>query len=185
MDVGRDDSVQLQSLAAPRADALAREEAVDLLFRDHYAPMLRLAYCLVADRAQAEDVVQEAFSSLYSRWGRLRDPNAAVGYVRTTVIRGSRAAVRRRIRDRQPLLLLIDPVPPSSEEAAVASDERARLAAAVRALPRRQREVLVCRYYLDLSVADTAALLGVTDGSVKRHAHRGIAALSAWEGETR
>jgi RNA polymerase sigma factor (sigma-70 family) len=74
--------------------------------------------------------------------------------------------------------MVIEPVTPSSEEAAVASDEQARLAAAVRALPRRQREVLVCRYYLDLSVADTAALLHITNGSVKRHAYRGIGALS-------
>jgi RNA polymerase sigma-70 factor (sigma-E family) len=160
---------------------MARDEAVALLFRDQYAPMLRLANCLVGDRGQAEDVVQESFSSLYAHWGRLRDPNAAVGYLRTTVMRGSRSALRQRIRDRQPSLLLVEPVTPSSEEAAVASDERERIAEAIRALPRRQREVLVCRYYLDLTVADTAALLRITTGSVKRHAHRGISALSEWE----
>ena len=86
--------------------------------------------------------------------------------------------MRHRIRDREPRLLLIESVTPSSEEAVVASDESARLAEAVRALPRRQREVVVCRYYLDLSIADTAILLRITNGSVKRHAHRGIAALS-------
>ena len=56
--------------------------------------------------------------------------------------------------------------------------ERSRLAGAVGRLPRRQREVVVCRYYLELSVAETAELLGIGPGSVKRHAHRAIEALT-------
>lgn len=58
-------------------------------------------------------------------------------------------------------------------------DDARRLAAAVQTLPTRQREVVVCRYYLELTVAETAELLGITSGSVKRHAHRGIEALAA------
>jgi RNA polymerase sigma-70 factor (sigma-E family) len=176
--VGQEDS-RLRTPAAPRSEAANREEPVVRLFRTQYAPLLRLAHCLVGDRGQAEDVVQDAFSSLYAHWGRLRDPDAAVPYLRSAVIRGSRFVLRHRIRDGQPRWMLIEQVQPSSEDAVVTSDVNARLAAAVRALPRRQREVLVCRYYLDLSVADTAALLHITDGSVKRHAHRGIAALAA------
>lgn len=171
----------LRTSAAPRAQAGTRDESVTVLFRAQYAPLLRLADCLVGDLGQAEDLVQDAFSSLYAHWGRLRDPNAAVPYLRSAVIRGSRATLRNLIRERQPRWLLIEPVTPSSEEAAVASDEHARLAAAVRALPRRQREVLVCRYYLDMSVADTAAMLRITSGSVKSYAHRGLAALGELE----
>jgi RNA polymerase sigma-70 factor (ECF subfamily) len=71
----------------------------------------------------------------------------------------------------------------SSEDTVVASDEGSRLVEAVHRLPRRQRDVVVCRYFLELSVAETAALLEIAAGSVKRHAHRGIAALSARVGE--
>lgn len=179
--MGQEDSRLLRSPAVGRSEVADREESVVLLCRTQYASLLRLAHSLVGDRGQAEDVVQDAFSSLYAHWGRLREPDAAVPYLRSAVIRGSRLVLRHRSRHGQPPLVLIEPVTTSTEDAVVASDERARLAAAVRALPRRQREVLVCRYYLDLSVADTAALLRITIGSVKKHAHRGIAALGEWE----
>jgi RNA polymerase sigma-70 factor (sigma-E family) len=165
-------------------DAPSRDAAVDILFRRHYADLLRLAYCLLGDRPQAEDAVQDAFVSLYAHWGRLRDLGAAPSYLRSAVINRSRSGVRDRMRERiwRPVVLTAAPTA-SSEDAVVARDEGSRLAEAVHRLPRRQREVVVCRYFLELSVAETAAVLEIATGSVKRHAHRGIEALSAQVGE--
>jgi len=69
-------------------------------------------------------------------------------------------------------------VPDPSSDALIARDEAHALADGVRALPDRQREVTVCRYYLELSEAETAELLGISVGAVKRHAHRAREALS-------
>jgi RNA polymerase sigma-70 factor (sigma-E family) len=165
--------------ADPWADrAATRDGAVDALFRAQYATLLRLAYCLVADRSQAEDAVQEAFASLYAHWDRLRDPAAASGYVRSAVVKRCRSSVRTRVRERGRWVLIEDV--PASEDQAVARDQGSRLVQAVQGLPRRQREVIVCRYFLELNVAETATVLGIGEGSVKRHAHRALATLSGW-----
>jgi RNA polymerase sigma factor (sigma-70 family) len=65
----------------------------------------------------------------------------------------------------------------TSEETAIAHERHVDLALAVRGLPRRQREVIVCRYYLELSVTETANLLELSEGSVKQHAHRALRSL--------
>jgi RNA polymerase sigma-70 factor (sigma-E family) len=161
-------------------DAPSRDEVVDVLFRQHYADLLRLAYCLMGDRSQAEDAVQDALVSLYTHWNGLRDPAAAPSYLRSAVIYRCRSSIRSLIRDRvKPGIRPAEESADSSEDAAVAHDEESRLVAAVQQLPRRQREVVVCRYFLELSVAETAALLEIAVGSVKRHAYRGIDALAA------
>lgn len=156
-----------------------RDAGVDALFRDHYAGLLRLAYCLLGDRARAEDVVQDAFISIYSHWDGLREAGSALAYLRSAVIYRSRSRLRERFREltRGDLVSVLGEQR-SSEDEVLDADRNERLANAVRELPRRQREVLVCRYYLELSVAETAQLLDITDGSVKRHAHRGIEQLS-------
>ena len=69
---------------------------IDDLYRTHRMQMVRLAILLVDDMASAEDVVQEAFAGLYRNWGGLRDRNAAIGYLRTAVVNGSRSMLRRR-----------------------------------------------------------------------------------------
>ena len=69
---------------------------IDDLYRTHRMQMVRMAILLVDDMASAEDVVQEAFAGLYRNWGGLRDRNAAIGYLRTAVVNGSRSMLRRR-----------------------------------------------------------------------------------------
>ena len=120
--------------------------------------------------------MQDAFVSLHRRWTSLADPGAAHGYLRTTVINNARSALRHRgveERYRQPG----PPEPAGPEERAVQATEDARVMAALRTLSRRQQEVLVLRYYADLSEQDIAQTLGLTRGAVKSHAHRGLAAL--------
>jgi RNA polymerase sigma factor (sigma-70 family) len=73
----------------------------------------------------------------------------------------------------------------AADVGALASEEQARVLAALRRLPVRQREALVLRYYADLSEAEIAAAMGVSAGSVKTHAHRGLATLAELLGEDR
>jgi len=167
--------------APSRTGRVDRDEAFGVLFRMHADGLVRLAFCLLGDREAAEDAVQEAYLSLYRNWNGLRDHGASQAYLRAAVINRSRSGqgqmVRaRRIRQR---LGSVDRPTPSSEAQMIAYDDSYRLAAAVQALSARQRQVVVCRYYLELTELETAAMLDIGLGSVKRHAHRGLARLQS------
>ncbi len=152
------------------------------LFAEHHTRMLRVASVLLADPAQAEDVVQDAYVSVYSAWGRIRDPEAAVGYLHRSVVNGARSRMRRRLvaQKHQPGPL---PDTASAEDVALAGSAGQPLVRALRQLPRREREVVLLRYYLDLSERQTAEALGLRPGSVKAYGSRGLAALRAALGE--
>jgi RNA polymerase sigma factor (sigma-70 family) len=148
--------------------------------------MVRLAYCLLGDRAAAEDVAQEAFLSLHVHSDSVRDRGAVVAYVRSVVFNQCRSRQRWLGRGRRAVSELGAPEPvASSEDSAVRLDEVHRLGLAIRALPPRQREVLVCRFLLGLSEAETAAELEISTGSVKQHTHRARAALETMMGDRR
>ncbi len=152
------------------------DEAVRLLYRTHWHQLVRLATLLTRDASVAEELVQDAFVSLHRRWDALADPGAAHGYLRTTVVNNARSALRHRgveERYRQPG----PPEPSGPEERAVQAAQDARVMAALRTLSRRQQEVLVLRYFADLSEHEIATTLGMSRGAVKSHAHRGLAAL--------
>lgn len=171
----RSQSRTLQSVGP--ADSV--ETVIGILFRRQYPILLRVAYALLGSRDGAEDAVQEAFVSLFRNWHRLRDPEAAEAYVRAAVLNRCRSRIRIRVRDS--LRLHNDPTVPlhtaGSDEVAVSHEDAALVGAALRQLPRRQREVVTCRYLLELTVAETAETLGISGGAVKRHAHRGLRAL--------
>ncbi len=154
------------------------EAPVDVvgLYAAHRLGLVRLAYLLVDDLTLAEDLVQDAFLGLHRRRGALLDPAAALGYLRTSVVNGSRSALRRRrtVRTYAPRLR---PVPEDAEPAdrrlmRVAVHEE--VLTALRTLPPRQREVLVLRYWSDLSERQIANTLGISEGSVKSAASRGL-----------
>jgi RNA polymerase sigma-70 factor (sigma-E family) len=150
--------------------------AVTALYSAHWRPLVRLAVLLTGDASVAEEIVQDAFVALYRRWTSLSDPRAALAYVRATVVNGSRSRVRHRgVEERHRPAPAPEPAGP--EEVALRAAEDALVLDALRGLPRRQQEVLVLRYYADLSEAEIAAAIGVSRGSVKRHASRGMAAL--------
>ncbi|MFC5137159.1 SigE family RNA polymerase sigma factor [Actinomycetospora rhizophila] len=146
------------------------------LYREHRMRFVRLAVLLVDDPATAEDVVQEAFTGLHRHWGRLRDEHAALGYLRTAVVNGSRSVLRRRRTAREY-------TPPhtadarSAESLAMLSAEHQAVVSALGKLPRRQREVLVLRYYGGLSEAEIAEATGISKGTVKSTASRGLEAI--------
>ncbi|MDN5859698.1 MAG: SigE family RNA polymerase sigma factor [Pseudonocardia sp.] len=160
---------------AQPAPAAAPRTLADL-YRDHRQRMVRLAVLLVDDPATAEDVVQEAFAGLHRHWSGLRDEEAAVGYLRTAVVNGSRSVLRRRRTAR-------DYVPPhqvnarSAESLAMLSAEHQAVVDALATLPPRQREVLVLRYYGGLSEAEIAEATGITRGTVKSTASRALDAV--------
>ncbi|MDX3854064.1 SigE family RNA polymerase sigma factor [Streptomyces sp. AK02-01A] len=169
-------------LASPRdgADgAMAAGTTVDHLtetYRAHYRSLLGLAALLLDDTASCEDVVQEAFIRVHSARNRVREPEKTLAYLRQTVVNLSRSALRRRILG---LKLLSKPMPDmaSAEEGAYDQLERDALIKAMRGLQRRQREVLVLRYFADMTEAQVAETLGISLGSVKAYGSRGIAAL--------
>jgi RNA polymerase sigma-70 factor (sigma-E family) len=161
-----------------------RDTIVSQLFIGHHRRLVGLASLLVDDRRTAEDVVQEAFAGLYRRWRHVRDADAAVRFLNKSVVNGGRDVLRRRRRSSTADLRLVprSELLESAEHTVVERHEADQLWAAITALPMRQRQVLVLRYYLDQSEDEIADTLGVSRGSVKKHASRGIAALAqAWE----
>jgi len=154
------------------------DEAVTRLFASHYRPLVRFAVLLLGDASRAEELVQDSFVALHGRWGQLRDPDRAVAYLRQSVVNRARSAQRHRgVVDRFLGRQAPPPDADSAESHALAAETQAEVMAAVRRLPRRQREALVLRYYLDLSELQTADAMGVTPGAVKSHLARALAAL--------
>jgi RNA polymerase sigma-70 factor (sigma-E family) len=154
------------------------DEAVTRLFATQYRPLVRLATLLLHDAGLAEEITQDAFVGLHERWGRLRDPQRAVAYLRQSVVNRARSALRHRgVVDRF-LRRQSEPATASSAESAVIdAHDHAAVLAAVRLLPARQREALALRYYLDLTEAQTAEAMGVSEGAVKSHTFRALTAL--------
>ncbi|WP_247746616.1 SigE family RNA polymerase sigma factor [Streptomyces oryzae] len=162
-------------------------DAVDHLtetYRVHYRSLLRLAALLLDDMASCEDVVQEAFIRVHLARTRGADPEKPLAYLRQTVVNLSRSTLRRRILG---LRLRPKPMPDmaSAEEYAHEQLERDQLIEAMRGLPRRQREVLVLRYFADMTEVETAEALGISRGSAKAYASRGIASLRVAMAEAR
>ena len=160
-----------------RADA---GPLVTALYQAHGVGLIRLAVIMLGDRPAAEDVVQDAFCGLYRRWDRLDDPGNALRYVRSSVLNGCRSVLRNRSR------LRARPGGPqpggpdtaeSAESAALVGEEHRAVLAALRRLPDRQREALVLRFYLELSEAEIAQSMGISQGTVKSTVSRALAAL--------
>jgi RNA polymerase sigma-70 factor (sigma-E family) len=147
------------------------------LYHAHRLGLVRLAVLLVDRQDIAEDVVQEAFTALFQKYGeRLDDVDNALGYLRTSVVNGARSVLRRRKTARE-YVPPHEADAPSAEEAAVLNDEHRRVVAAMQQLTERQREVLVLRYWSDLSEAQIAEALGLSRGAVKSTASRALDAL--------
>src|SRR5581483_9073416 len=174
---GRPPGEQELVLRAQRGD----EHAFDALVRPHWQMSFRLAYLITRNAADAEDAAQDALLKSWRALPRFRSGEPFRPWLLRIV--GNEARNRRRSAGRRAGLLAraqaeaSGDAAPSPEEIAVAADERARLLAALDALPAAAREVLACRYLLDLSEAETAAALGVRPGTVKSRTARALDAL--------
>ncbi|WP_236666519.1 SigE family RNA polymerase sigma factor [Nocardioides baculatus] len=153
-------------------------EAVDIteLYAAHRLSLVRLAILLVDDLASAEDVVQDAFAALTRRPGAIKDPSKALAYLRVSVVNASRSALRRR-RTARAYSPPHDTAPPTPEDTAVLAEEHRQVIVALHTLAPRQREVLVLRYWSNLSEAEIAAALQISQGTVKSTASRALVAL--------
>lgn len=149
--------------------------AVAQMYREHYAPLVRTIALLVRDAAEAEDIVQEAHLRLYRSWDQVRDVSRAPAYLRATALNLARSRLRSVIRGRHRETTPRHVAPP--DERAIALEAGSSVIRALKTLPRRQRECLVLRYYLELSDQEIASDLGVSIGSVKQHVHRGLEKL--------
>jgi RNA polymerase sigma-70 factor (sigma-E family) len=165
----------------------AADTGVAELYAVHWASLVRLAWLLLRDQAVAEEVVQDAFIAVHRSWASLRSTDRAEAYLRRAVVNGARSWLRHRGVERRHLAReQADPAGAygarthaSAEQAALDLEARWDMVRALSSLPRRQREVLTLRYYLDLSEAQIADALGISTGSVKAHAHRGLSTLRA------
>jgi RNA polymerase sigma-70 factor (sigma-E family) len=153
----------------------AADAAVTSLYRSHHVELVRLALLMTGDLATAEDVVQDAYERLHRRWPSLRRPDSALAYLRSSVLNGCRSVHRRARVARRYAPRLAEP-PAMAADPATAG--RGDLADALLRLPRRQREVLVLRYYVDLDVAGIADTLRITPSTVRSTTARGLAALA-------
>ncbi|WP_193609238.1 SigE family RNA polymerase sigma factor [Nocardioides lijunqiniae] len=140
--------------------------------------LYRTAYLMLGDRGEAEDLVQTALAKTYASWSKVSTLEAAPAYARAVLVNTAASWFRKKSwRNERPTEHLPDlghePDP----------SDRPALVQALGALPPRQRAVVVLRFYEDLSVAETAAALGITEGTVKSQTSAALAKLRQQLGE--
>ena len=150
--------------------------AIESLYREHVPGARRLGYLLTGNRELAEDLVHDAFIRVAGRLRQIREPEAFGAYLRRAVVNAVRSHYRRKaVADRY--------VARTGSMAAhdvyrdPDTELRDVLWDALRTLPERQREAIVCRFYLDMSERDTATVLACPPGTVKSSVSRGLDAL--------
>jgi len=153
--------------------------AFEALVVSYQSLAFRTAFVITGDASDAEEAAQDAFVKAHRALGRFRSGRPFRPWLLTIV--ANEARNRRRTRGRRAALALraADPHAPGEdpETAALASERRERLLAAVERLRDDDREVLACRYFLELSEDETAAALGIARGTVKSRTHRALERL--------
>jgi RNA polymerase sigma factor (sigma-70 family) len=140
-----------------------RVAQLDALYRAEYAGMVRLAYTLLANNAEAEEIVQDSLIEVYRRWHEIRQPGA---YLRCAVVSRCRSALlRRKMRPSHPV-----------DEGSV-SAEASELWDVLTRLSTDQRLVVVLRYYGGYAASDVSAMLEIPAATVRSHLRRGLATL--------
>src|SRR4029077_10333878 len=134
--------------------------------------LLRTAYLLTGNLADAEDLVQAALAKTFLAWDRIEDRAAVDGYVRRAMVNTHISWWRRRRIEEYPT----DEIPDQAiADHAVASDLQETLRKAIDRLPQRMRAAVVLRYYEDMTEAEVAEVLGVSLGTVKSTVSRAVA----------
>lgn len=134
------------------------------LFRDEYPAVLRDAWFVLGDRESAKEVVNEAFTRLYVRWGRVSRYDRPGAWVRRVAIRLAVKALDKRRRTSAPFQF--DEA--AERDLGLTLDVRD----AVAQLAPQQRAAVVLHYFDDLPLAEVASVLGVREGTVKAHLHQ-------------
>jgi RNA polymerase sigma-70 factor (sigma-E family) len=145
---------------------------LDLLYQEHYADLVRVAFLLTGDRGLAEDLTQEALLRAWRDWDRIRAMESASGYVRGIVVNLARSSLRRRLLELRHRMAEV--------ARTVAPDDSVRaidLQRALARLPLRKRACVVLRYYAELSEMEVASALGISVGTVKSQTHKALELL--------
>ena len=154
------------------------EEEFRQFVQARWHSLVRTAFLLTGDQGRAEDLVQTVLVKVHRRWGHVAHAGSPYAYTRAALANESASWWRRRR-----VAETLGEVPAHADrargDAYAAYDTRDEVARAVLALPPRMRAVVVLRYFDDLSEADTAEALGVSTGSVKSQASRGLERLRA------
>ena len=154
------------------------ERAVTALYGTHYRPLVRLAAMLVGDVPTAEELVQDSFIALHTSWRRPADSDRALSYLRRSVVNRCRSVLwHRLIADK--LTPAIAPGIPGAAHEQITLSGHSALVSALRILPPPQREVLVLRYYANLSDAQIATTMGISTAAVNSHIARAMSSLQA------
>lgn len=155
-------------------------ESFEAFYRRNFRGLVALTLCLSGSRAGAEDIAQDAMMSALSRWDEVCRLDQPVAWVRRVAMNRATSVSRRRISELRALLRV------GSQRQPIASmpqrDED--VWAAVRKLPRRQRQCVALHYILDCTVEETALTLGCAQGTVKAHLHTARQTLSRDLAET-
>lgn len=133
----------------------------------------RIAYGMCGDWHQADDLTQVALVRLYVAWPRVTRKGTEDAYVRRILLNAAIDASRRAVRRELPT----ESLPERAAPAGPGVEERSSLVAALQVLPAQQRATVLLRHWLGLSVSETAAELGIAEGTVKSHTSRGLGAL--------
>ena len=178
------------SVGARSSDFALRDAEFEQYMAARQPSLLRTAYLLTGDRHAAEDLVQTALAKLYLSWDKVQRRELVDGYVRRIMVNENNSWWRRAWKRRE---VCTGEVPDEVGVEDVHDDgQRSALWDFVQTLPRKQRAVVVLRYYEDLSEAEIAETLGISVGTVKSQASRALAALRervhiqpslAWERE--
>ena len=155
-----------------------QEQAFNTFVSARSRHLLQTAYLLTGDRHRAEDLLQTALTRAYLRWDHIESEDPE-GYVRRTLANAHIDWWRRKPWREEPAAELPEVAEPDQ---AAAYDVRNAVLGALAGLSRRQRAVIVLRYYEDLSEAEIATVLGCSPGTVKSAASRAIAKLRAHPG---
>ena len=169
---------RLERPSMPSAQPPDRDTDFAAYMAARQASLLRTAYLISGDRHTAEDLVQTALAKLYLSWDKISRRDSIDGYVRRIIVNEHNSLWRRPWKRREHST---DELPESTtpDHGRTTSGTDADLWAFVQSLPRKQRAVLVLRYYEELSEAETAEALGISVGTVKSQASRALAALRA------
>lgn len=165
------------AVATPEA---RRDREVAALFDRHYGPMCRLAYVILGDQQQAEEVVMDALLKTFTGWARIRDLERADAYLRRAVVNLCRSKIRRKGVEARVNQVTYKRDERKAPDWDPERHETTRLVwAAVKELPERQRATVVLRYFEDLSEAQIAETLGISTGTVKSQLNKARAKLEA------
>lgn len=148
------------------------DQMVAALYHAHYGSLARIAAFLVGDGLAAEELVQDAFASVYRAWRHLRDREKALDYLRRAVVSRARSHTAA------------SPGPGGSRAPAGAGQASPEmpgtpLLTTLRGLPARQREALVLKYYADWPDRQIADAMGISGRALNAHIRRGVSALAA------